>query len=118
MQRTFNPKYVNYYGNGTGRDQFTIMNNGGLTHVDKQGLGRTGVHLQRYNSNVQRRSSPSPGSKPTPTFYYQSDGSGRDGYVLMDNGGLRPEYSKYNKSSSTIFVNSLRDQVKSPLKYF
>lgn len=94
------------------------MNNGGLSHVDKSGLGHTGVHMVRYNSNVQKRLSPSPGHKPAPTFYYQSDGSGRDTYVLMDNGGLRPEYNKYNKPSNTIFLNSLRNQPKSNLKYF
>jgi hypothetical protein len=55
--------------------------------------------------------------KPTPTFYYQSDGSGRDSYVLMDNGGLRPEYNKYNKTNHQIFMASLRKDVKSPLKF-
>ena len=46
------------------------MNNGGLTHVNKTGLGHTGVHLRKYESNAHKRSSPSPGHKPTPTFYY------------------------------------------------
>jgi hypothetical protein len=36
----------------------------------------------------------------------------------MDNGGLRPEYEKYNKKPDVIFANSLRNQPKSPLKYF
>lgn len=36
----------------------------------------------------------------------------------MDNGGLRPEYNKYNKPQSTIFVNSLRNQPKAKVKYF
>lgn len=47
-----------------------------------------------------------------------SDGSGRDSYVLMDNGGSRPEYDKYNKSSEAVFISSLRSGKKSPLKYF
>lgn len=47
-----------------------------------------------------------------------SDGSGRDSYVLADNGGMRPEYDKYNKSPQRIFLNSLRSDEKSPLKYF
>ena len=36
----------------------------------------------------------------------------------MDNGGLRPEYDKYNKKPDTIFVKSLRSQPKANLKYF
>jgi hypothetical protein len=31
MARTFYPKYVSYSGDGTGRDAYIIMNNGGLT---------------------------------------------------------------------------------------
>jgi len=67
--------------------------------------------------DTRRRVSPSPNKDPS-THYYQSDGSGRDGYVLMDNGGLRPEYEKYNKSAEKIFFGSLRTGVKSPLRYF
>jgi len=94
------------------------MNNGGLTHNNKSGLGHNGVHIARYNSTVTKRPSPGPGHKATPTFYYQSDGSGRDGYVLRDNGGLRPEYDRYNKSNQVIFINSLRSEPKSKIKYF
>jgi hypothetical protein len=74
------------------------------------------VHLQKYNSNVTRRVSPSP-RKEASTFYYQSDGSGRDSYVLKNNGGLRPEYSVRN-SGDNIFKDSLRRDSKSPVKYF
>ena len=116
MQRTFYPKYVNYYGNGTGRDHQIIGNNGGLTSQFKYGMGHTGVQFNRYATSVSKRVSPSPSREAT-TFYYQSDGSGRDSYVLQDNGGLRPEYDKYNKSSEAIFLSSLRSQKKSSVKY-
>ena len=79
-------------------------------------MGHTGFHHQKYNSNVARRSSPSP-SKEASTFYYQSDGSGRDSYVLKNNGGLRWEYNVRN-SGDNIFKDSLRSDRKSPLKYF
>jgi hypothetical protein len=36
----------------------------------------------------------------------------------MDNGGLRREYDKYNKSNHQIFAGSLRRQERSPLRYF
>jgi hypothetical protein len=78
------------------------MNTGGLNSTNKANLGHHGVHFDRYNSIVERNS-PSPGSKDAPTNYYQSDGTGRDSYILMDNGGSRPEYDKYNKTPEHIF---------------
>ena len=36
----------------------------------------------------------------------------------MDNGGQRPEYDKHHKNNEVIFLNSLRNDPKSPLKYF
>ena len=66
---------------------------------------------------MAERRSPSPAKEPV-THYYMSDGTGRDSYVLMDNGGSRPEYNKYNKAPDVVFSNSLRSGRKSPLKYF
>jgi len=43
LQRTFYPKHCHYFGDGTGRDQLIIRNNGGLNRVDKTGMGHTGV---------------------------------------------------------------------------
>ena len=56
--------------------------------------------------------------KEATTFYYKSDGTGRDKYVLMDNGGLRPEYDKYNKHVEALFKSSLRNNQKSPINEF
>ena len=56
--------------------------------------------------------------KDASTFYYKSDGTGRDRYVLMDNGGLRPEYDKYNKHAEALFKSSLRSSQKSPINEF
>ena len=61
-----------------------------------------------------RSASPPPGKKDAPTWYYQSDGSGRDSYVLKNNGGLRPEYS--SKTNDRIFRSTLRSENKSPLQ--
>ena len=96
MQRSYYPKYVNYYGDGQGRDNLVIENNGGLTTTKKGGMGHQGVHLSSKGPGPKRHS-PSP-QKHATTWYYQSDGSGRDSYVLMDNGGLRPEYDRYHKN--------------------
>ena len=111
MQRTFYPKHVSYFGDGTGRDAQITMANGGLNRVDKVGMGHSGVHFYKYKSNVTSRGSPSPRKEAT-TFYYQSDGTGRDSYVLKNNGGLRMEYNVRN-SGDRIFKDSLRSDTKS-----
>ena len=114
LSRTFYPKHISYYGNGTGRDGHITMNNGGLNHTDKLGMGHRGIHFARYNSNVQRKS-PSP-SKAPPTHYYMSDGSGRDGYILKNNGGSRQEY-KSREMGDHVFYDSLRSGQRSPLRH-
>jgi len=35
MCRTYNPGYASYTGDGSGRDAYIILNNGGLTRLDK-----------------------------------------------------------------------------------
>ena len=117
LQRTFYPKHTSYYGDGSGRDLQITQNTGTLCRVNRQGMqGHHGVHLKQYNSNVCPRRSVSP-FKDAPTFYYQSDGTGRDSYVLKDNGGLRPEYNVRN-SGDRIFKSSLRNMQKSPIRSF
>ena len=70
-----------------------------------------------YNSNVANRQVTTP-RKDASTFYYQSDGSGRDSYVLKNNGGLRMEYD-VRASGDNIFRRSLRDSSeKKMIKYF
>ena len=116
MQRTFYPKHCHYYGDGSGRDLQVTVNTGGLVRPEIRGMGHTGVQFSKYKSNVHRRSSPSPAKEAT-TFYYQSDGSGRDSYVLQNNGGLRPEF-KVQHLGDRIFKSSLRNNQRSPLKHF
>ena len=36
MMRTHNPTYASYSGDGTGRDTYIILNNGGLTNEPKK----------------------------------------------------------------------------------
>ena len=87
-----------------------------MTKPIKVGMGHQGVHLAKYNSNVSQRRSPSPRMEAT-TFYYKSDGSGRDSYVLKHNGGLRVEYNN-RMNGDVVFRDSLRSDQKSPLKHF
>ena len=74
--------------------------------MDKANLGHTGVHMNQFNSPITQRKVEAPRKEAT-TFYYQSDGTGRDSYVLKHNGGLRVEYN--NKlNGDRVFRDSLR----------
>lgn len=33
LNRTYNPKWVTYWGDGNGRDQYIVFNNGGLNEL-------------------------------------------------------------------------------------
>lgn len=80
-------------------------------------MQHVGVHFQQYNnSNGPKKSSPSPVKEPT-THYYQSDGTGRDSYVLKGNGGYRPEYN-IKDVGDRLFKNTLRNNSKSPHRHF
>jgi len=69
LQRTFYPKHTTYWGDGSGRDNHVLQMNGGLNRLEKKHLGHGGFHFQKYNSNAQGRSSPTPRKEAT-TFYY------------------------------------------------
>ena len=76
-------------------------------------MGHHGVHLKKYNnSNGPVKPAPSPVKEPT-TFYYRSDGTGRDSYVLNNNGGYRPEFD-IKVSGDRFFKSSLRTYTRSP----
>ena len=81
IMRTFNPSYASYSGDGSGRDSYIILNNGGLTRESKNGM----MNRKPRRSPHRNRTL---GAKPAPAFYYKSDGSGRDSYVIKNNGGL------------------------------
>ena len=38
IMRTYNPTYASYTGDGSGRDGYIILNNGGLTKESKKGI--------------------------------------------------------------------------------
>lgn len=41
MARSFNPKYASYTGDGSGRDSYVILNNGGLSNCPKRNMMNT-----------------------------------------------------------------------------
>ena len=80
MVRTFYPKHASYMGDGTGRDSYVILNNGGLNGSDKRAM------MWRPNK-VPKSVNPRP-YKQAAALNYRSDGTGRDSYVVSNHGGL------------------------------
>ena len=101
LYRTGDPKYTHYPGDGSGRDSYIIMNNGGLTQdrVDKK-VRPTGFRAPKLaGGNFSPR-------KEATVFDYISDGSGRDHYITCNAGGLKP---RVGKSVIDHFRSTLRD---------
>jgi len=108
MTRTFHPKYASYTGDGSGRDTYVILNNGGLTSSDKPNMM---FRKQSHEHHV----APRPG-KAASSITYISDGTGRDSYVIANSGGLVHDYR--GVPGLTYFKRSLRsiDRSKIPIK--
>ena len=106
MARSSNPTYVSYTGDGSGRDSYIILNNGGLTHESKE-------HMM-WSSQIRRtpgvtQKSPHKGAVG---FQYRSDGSGRDSYVLQNSGGLKVDFR--GGKAHSVFSSTLRTQDNTP----
>lgn len=84
MSRTCYPKYASYTGDGSGRDSYVTVNNGGLANNEKKYM------MWRPNKMPQPHD-PKPNYKP-PAVNYHSDGTGRDSYVVSNFGGLVSDF--------------------------
>ena len=86
LERTFAPKKPHYHSDGFGRDSYIVSNNGGLSiqklvrPVDG-GLFLQGAHREITNSP----------KKESNILKYHCDGTGRDGYISVNSGGLHAE---------------------------
>jgi len=98
--RTFSPKYLNYFGDGSGRDTYVVTNNGGSMNSSKHGM------LRRPFKNTLHNRDLSPKLEAMPVNYH-SDGTGRDSYVVANGGGLICDYFGSSRADVN-FVNSLR----------
>ena len=87
LYRTYDPKFTTYRGDGMGRDAYIMHNDGGLINATQfpKGLGPKNPWQQSpvlvgpkvYGKLV----------RPIPSMYYPPDGTGRDTYIITDNGG-------------------------------
>ena len=107
INRTYNPKYVTNYGDGSGRDGYAVFANGGL-HDLRAYRGGQGKPVFNHNKGV-------PITHVTPrkdatAFDYVPDGTGRDTYVIF-NYGLKANF----KSDFKGYERGLRSPVDTPL---
>ncbi len=100
MARSHNPKYASYSGDGSGRDTYVVLNNGGLTSTEKRHM------MSRPFRNTYTNFNPSP-QKEAVAHKYHSDGTGRDSYVIRNSGGLVSDYVGTNRADVN-FVSGLR----------
>ena len=106
INRTYHPKYTSYFGDGNGRDNYVIFNNGGLHGLRDY----RGSHFNGFNLGPNaKRDAITPKKEPT-AFDYKPDGTGRDLYVIRLH-GLKRDY----KSSHREFEKYLRKEVFTPM---
>ena len=104
INRTYHPKYVTYWGDGSGRDGHAVFANGGLHGMrDYRGPspkpGFDGLKGRAAKSYVAPR-------KEETAFDYVPDGTGRDSYIIF-NYGLKANY----RSSFREFERGLRSPI-------
>ena len=86
LYRTYDPKFVTYWGDGNGRDHYVVFNNGGL---NEQRMHGKDTRISWKDTRVVGGSAIGSVSKGTPhkdatALRYWGDGSGRDHHVIFD----------------------------------
>ena len=107
INRTYNPKWVTNYGDGSGRDGYAVFANGGLNELRSYhgSQGRPGFNHHRGvpNAKVTPR-------KDATAFDYVPDGTGRDTYVIF-NYGLKANF----RSDFKGYERGLRSPIDTPV---
>ena len=86
LKRTEHMKFTTYQGDGSGRDSYIIMNDGGLIPQPQyHGIGAKCDYLAKTHLSASKVSQVL--CKPQQSVYYPPDGTGRDGYVIKNHGG-------------------------------
>ena len=106
LSRTFYPKYASYMGDGSGRDSYVVVNNGGLANNEKK-------HMMWRPNRVPKSVNPRP-YKQVASVNYRSDGTGRDSYVVSNAGGLVADWRC--TKPQVLFEDGLRKHHLSPIR--
>mmetsp|Transcript_15533 Transcript_15533/g.1396 ORF Transcript_15533/g.1396 Transcript_15533/m.1396 type:complete len:117 (+) Transcript_15533:109-459(+) len=109
MSNTVGPKSIHYHSNGSGRDQYITTTCGGLFRNKPEKC--SGFEIGTFGKKEAYK--PINNYLPAKHLHYHSDGTGRDKYIIVDEGGLAGRsYKRYN------YINNLRTypKRKEPLK--
>ena len=107
INRTYNPKYVTNYGDGSGRDGYAVFANGGLHELRNY---RACQGKPSFNNNKGVPKNQSAPRKEATAFDYVPDGTGRDSYIIF-NYGLKANF----KSDFKGYERGLRSPVDTPI---
>ena len=90
-----------YNTDGTGRDTYIGFNNGGNTRMYEPSQAQKGGKFPSHVPGM-RVGGGSPGKK----IHYHVDGTGRDSYIHVTDGGFTTKYGYFNDRDA--YVSSLR----------
>ena len=106
LYRTFDPKWVTYLGDGSGRDSYIVFNNGGLNELRQY----RGSQYNGFNLGANTPFKTVTPVKEATAFDYTPDGSGRDSYIIRAY-GLKRDY----RSGFKEFERGLRSGSTTPV---
>ena len=104
---SMNPKKVFLHNNGTGRDTYVTVDNGGTVNTK---IRSTGLQCKTKQIRTSMATKPHQMIRPrqdAKVVGYHSDGTGRDSYVIITSGGLKNE--TYGIKPESGFAGSLRN---------
>ncbi|KRX04974.1 hypothetical protein PPERSA_06608 [Pseudocohnilembus persalinus] len=109
------PKGTHYHSNGSGRDNYITVNGGGFF----RGNNDNSAGFQIGTFGGRRAYKPINNYRPNKHIHYRNDGTGRDTYVGIDEGGLTSkQYSRYNHMVNLRNYNHKRQMSASQETFF
>lgn len=87
IYRTDHQKFVTYQGDGSGRDTHIVFGDGGLI---PEPYRKGSVGFKPFEPTSSRPVTMPASQRLAPSFqnvYYPPDGTGRDSYIIKNNGG-------------------------------
>lgn len=108
--RTMKNNFTFYQHDGYGRDGYISYNNGGFWKDNQCKL-----YKPKDLSIYSRPICVSPSNPRVPPFKYVCDGTGRDSYIICDEGGLVRHYTPYNSLDLKHYLRNYSDCI-SPVR--
>ena len=109
FNRTVKTNIILYPTDGTGRDYYISYNNAGFWKDNIKRIIPKEKHVSKPFANFHSL------RRIPPTWKYHADGTGRDGYVLYDYGGLIHRFDPIDRNNS--YLRSSNDDIMSKTHY-